>query len=102
MKNRRTFTAEFKAERVLELLRGEFTPAEICRTHLLVPPQLAEWKSEFITNAPLVFQREAESEILAVRVAELERPVGRLTLDLEAAKKVSRLLTPAGHRNGQW
>ena len=57
--------------------------------------------TEFMTNAPLVFQREAESEILAARVADLERHVGRLTLDLEASKKGSRLLTPAGHRNGR-
>jgi transposase len=101
MKKRRTFTAEFKAERVLEILTGESMPAEVCRAHLLLPQQLAEWKTEFITNAPLVFQRDAESEILAARVAELERHVGRLTLDLEAAKKVSRLLSPAGHRNGR-
>lgn len=101
MKKRRTFTAEFKAERGLEMLTGEFTTAEICRTHLLVPQQLSEWKTEFISNAPLVFQREAESEMLAARVAELERHVGRLTLDLDAAKKVSRLLSPAGHRNGR-
>lgn len=101
MKKRRTFTAEFKAERVLELLSGELTPAEICRAHLLVPQQLSEWRTEFITNAPLVFQRDVESEILAARVAELERHVGRLTLDLEASKKVSRLLRPAAHRNGR-
>lgn len=101
MKKRRTFTPEFKAERVLEILTGEFTSAEVCRAHLLLPPQLAEWKTEFIANAPLVFQRDAESEILATRVAELERHVGRLTLDLEAAKKVSRLLTSPSYRNGR-
>ena len=101
MKKRRTFTAEFKAARVLEILSGEFTPAEVCRAHLLLPQQLAEWKTEFIANAPLVFQRDAESEILAARVAELERHVGRLTLDLEASKKVSRLLTSPSYRNGR-
>lgn len=102
MKKRRTFTAEFKAARVLEILSGEYTSAEVCRAHLLLPQQLSEWKTEFITNAALVFQREAESEILAVRVAELERYVGRLTLDLEAAKKVSRLLNSPSHKNARW
>ncbi len=101
MKKRRTFTSDFKAERVLEVLIGEFTSAEVCREHLLQPQQLSEWKTEFIAHAPLVFQRDAESEILAARVAELERHVGRLTLELEAAKKVSRLLNPALHRNGR-
>lgn len=101
MKKRRTFTADFKAERVLETLTGELTPAEICREYLLLPQQLSEWKAEFLANAALVFQRDAESEILAARVAELERHVGRLTLDLEASKKVSRLLTSPLHRNGR-
>ena len=101
MKKRRTFTAEFKAERVLDALTGKFTPAEICREYLLQPQQLSEWKTEFITHAALVFQREAESELLAARVAELERHVGCLTLDLEASKKVSRLLPSALRRNGR-
>jgi transposase len=94
-------TLDFKAERVLETLTGELTLAEICREYLLLPQQLSEWKAEFLANAALVFQRDAESEILAARVAELERHVGRLTLDLEASKKVSRLLTSPLHRNGR-
>jgi transposase len=93
MGTRRTFTAEFKTERVLEVLTGDFTPAELCRRHQLSPQQLAAWKAEFLANASLVFQRDRESEVLAERVHELERVVGRLTLELDAAKKVSRFLS---------
>jgi transposase-like protein len=93
MGTRRTFTAEFKTERVLDVLTGDFTPAELCRRHQLSPQQLAAWKAEFLANASLVFQRDRESEVLAERVHELERVVGRLTLELDAAKKVSRFLS---------
>jgi transposase len=101
MRNRRTFTAEFKTERVLEVLTGDFTPAALCRRHQLSPQQLAAWKAEFLTNASLVFQRDRESEVLAERVHELERVVGRLTLELDAAKKVSRFLSQPLDRNGR-
>jgi transposase-like protein len=101
MRNRRTFTSEFKTERVLEVLTGDFTPAEVCRRHQLSPQQLADWKAEFLANAAVVFQRDHESELLAERVHELERVVGRLTLELDAAKKVSRFLSPPLDRNGR-
>ena len=101
MRKRRTFTAEFKTERVLEVLTGDFTPAEVSRRHQLSPQQLADWKAEFLANASVVFQRDHESELLAERVHELERVVGRLTLELDAAKKVSRFLSPPLDRNGR-
>ncbi len=102
MKNRRTFSAEFKSERVLELLTGDLPAADICRAHQLSAQQLAAWKAEFLANAPLVFQRERESEVLAAQVHQLERVVGRLTLELDAAKKVSRGLRQPLDKNGCW
>jgi transposase-like protein len=101
MRKRRTFTAEFKTEHVLEVLTGDFTPAEVCRRYQLSPQQLADWKADFLANASVVFQRDHESELLAERVHELERVVGRLTLELDAAKKVSRFLSPPLDRNGR-
>ena len=38
---RRTFTAEFKAKVVLNLLAGTTTPAEVCRKHQLSPSLVA-------------------------------------------------------------
>ena len=40
MAKRRTFTPEFKAEVVLEALRGETSQAELCRRHSLSEDQL--------------------------------------------------------------
>jgi transposase-like protein len=47
MRKRRTFTPEFKTERLHEVLTGDLTPAEVCRIHQLSPQQLAEWKPSF-------------------------------------------------------
>ncbi len=101
MSKHRTFTPEFKAARVIEVLMGQFAPAEVCRAHQLSPQQLSVWKAEFLANAPLIFQRGTDADIAHVRTSELERLVGRLTLELDAAKKVSRLLTSRSHGNGR-
>lgn len=102
MSKRRTFTPEFKAECVIQVLTGQVTPAELCRAHQLSPQQLSEWKAEFLTNAALIFRRGTDADAAHVRIAELEQLVGRLTLELAAAKKVWRYSTSAARRNGRW
>lgn len=101
MGKRRSFDPEFKAELVLLVLSGQRSPMDLAREHQLKPQQISEWKSEFVTHAALVFRRDAESDALHARLAELERVVGRLTLELEAAKKVSQLLNVPATRNGR-
>ncbi|RKU32583.1 hypothetical protein C6499_02930 [Candidatus Poribacteria bacterium] len=50
MAKRRNFTPEFKAEVVLEALRGETSQAELCRRHNLSEQQLSKWKQQVIEN----------------------------------------------------
>ena len=52
MAKRRTFTPEFKAELVLEVLSGATSQAELCRRHNLNENQLSQWKQQ------LEFQRK--------------------------------------------
>src|SRR4051794_23273783 len=92
MRKRRKFSADFKAEQVLAMLTGSKTAAEICREYDLKPQLLSDWKSEFLAKAPQLFQSEEQRSQESVRIAELERLVGRLTLQLEIAKKASVLL----------
>jgi len=87
MTKRRTFAPEFKARLVLEELTGVKSTDEICQEHNLEPQVLARWKTEFIERAPEVFATEASRGDEQERIAELERMVGRLTMELEAAKK---------------
>jgi transposase len=101
MRKRRTFTPEFKTDLVIALLTAQCTAGELCQEHKLSPQQVSEWKAEFLANAPLVFQRGTDADTAQVRIAELERLVGRLTLELDAAKKLSRLLTASQPKNGK-
>lgn len=91
MSKRRTFPPAFKAQVVLEVLTGAKTAAQVCREHGLKDPLLSHWKQEFLERAPQVFENGQAPERQDARVAELERLVGRLTLQLEIAKKASRL-----------
>src|SRR5437660_12426412 len=100
MTQRRTFTAEFKTQVVLDLVSGAHSTAELCRQHQLNPQLLARWKTEFLERAPLLFQQEAMQSQEQERIAELERVVGRLTIQLEIAKKASALLSSQPNRNG--
>jgi transposase len=99
MKHHRQFNPEFKAQVVLEVISGAKSAAEICREHQLKPDLFSKWKAQFLREASLVFARADQVDPAQARIADLERLVGRLTLELEAAKKVSRLLPSATARN---
>jgi transposase len=88
----RTFTPEFKAQVVLEILTGAQTAAAVCREHHLKDSLVSRWKQEFLQDAAKVFQRDDANQDTEARIAELERLVGRLTLQLEISKKASTLL----------
>lgn len=88
----RTFTPEFKAQIVLTILSGSKSQAELCREHHLKDSVVIRWKNEFLQNAPKLFEQESQHRREVARIAELEQLVGRLTLQLEMAKKVSGLL----------
>ena len=92
MAKRRRFTAEFKAQVVLEILSGLKTTAEVCREHKLQVQVVNRWKNIFLEQAPTLFERASGQTGEQQRVAELERLVGRLTLELEVAKKASSIL----------
>ncbi len=99
MAKRRTFTPEFKAQVVLEVISGSQSAAEVCRRYSLKPQLLSRWKAEFIENAGRVFQSDEQRSQQQARIAELERLVGRQTLELEILKKASRVLGSHLSRN---
>ena len=92
MPKRRQFTPEFKARLVLEVLTGVQSQAEVCRKHTLSPTLLATWKTAFLERAHTLFQSDETRSAEQARIAELERVLGRLTLENEILKKVSTRL----------
>ena len=87
-RKRITFTPEFKAEVVLEALRGESSQAELCRCHHLSEDQVSKWKQQFLENTATLFESDDKgSQDVAERIAHLEQLVGRLTVELDIYKK---------------
>ena len=89
-KKRREFTPEFKLQCVLDLISGRSRPVEICREHNISDSLLARWRQQFTEQAPKIFEPDHKNRnASAQRMAELERLVGQLTLELSASKKLS-------------
>lgn len=92
MNKHRTFNPETKARVVLQVLTGAKSAAQVCREHNIKEQVLARWKKDFLEHASLVFQKEREDNSHQGHIAELERMVGKLSMELEISKKASELL----------
>ncbi len=101
MNQRRSFTPQFKTRVVLEVLTKLKSTAQICREYDLKEQVVTRWKAEFLERASTVFAADQQRNHDEARIAELERLVGRLTLELEIAKKASQLLTSPVSKNGR-
>ena len=100
MSKRRKFSPQFKSQVVLQLLSGEKSMAEVCREYQLTAQMVGNWKQQFLAGATRAFESEAAHTAEQERIAELERMVGRLTMELEIVKKASGILDGMRYRNG--
>lgn len=85
---KRKFTAEFKANLVLEVLRGERELGAIAAEHQINPNQLRTWKAAFLEKAPTLFEESkaarnaARQELAATEEKEaMLKAIGQLTLE---------------------
>ena len=87
--SKRTFTAEFKAKLVLQILSGEEEVGSLALLHQINPNQLRRWKTQFLEKAPGLF---ADEQKIARETAEREaaaaeektamlKTIGQLTLE---------------------
>ena len=56
---RKSYTADFKAKLVLEVLEGEKTVNEIASNYQVQPLSLRNWKKQFLENMSLAFDKSA-------------------------------------------
>ncbi len=100
---RRSYSAQFKLETVLEGIRGEKSIAQICRERGIKDSLYYKWRDQFTSQALSIFEDKrtpASSEGNNERIAELERMVGRLAVENDILKKASSLLEVHRRRNG--
>jgi transposase len=91
-RTRRNFSAEFKTKVVLEILSGSKSTADVCREYNLKPDLVSHWKNQFLANAAQIFENGTKVDPQQARIDELERLAGKLSLELEVAKKALMLL----------
>jgi len=72
-RKRTTYSAEFKAKRVIEVLEGEKTLNEIASKYELLPKNLQNWKKQFLDNASLAFDKSAVVNEYKEEINELKK-----------------------------
>ena len=87
MVQRRTFSAEFKTKVVLELIAGKKSLSEASCEYEIKDTVLSCWRQEFLERVGEIFEQPKDMQDKDARIAELERLVGRLTMQAELSKK---------------
>ena len=89
----RKYTGQQKTELVLAALRGHKTITEICREHDISETLLRRWREQFLAGGAerLAGKTErAEADELRKQVRQLERTLGRKTMELDVAGEALR------------
>ena len=85
MRIRRTFSKEFKRQIVEEILSGGTTTAAACRKYSIAYPVVKQWQKAYelgkFDNEPTTEEGYKE------KIAQLERKVGQLTMEVDVLKK---------------
>lgn len=86
--SRQTYTPEFKAKLVIEVLQGDRTLDEIASKNNINPNMLRNWKKEFLENAGRAFDQTKQEKEARRKEAALKKEnekmlktIGQLTLE---------------------
>jgi transposase len=102
-KKRRQFSPEFKAQVVMELLTGEKGLMEASRDYEIKDTVLSRWKQQFLERSTEVFKtRGMKEKSQETKIAELEQMIGKLTMELEIAKKALGHSVSSKYKSGKW
>ena len=99
-RTRRNFSAKFKTDLVLEVLKGEkelnVIATEVIATENQIQPNLLRnWKKEFLEKASIVFDENREENLKEKleeerkEKSEYAKKVGQLTMQVDWLKKKS-------------
>ncbi len=92
-RTRRNFTAKFKSDLVLEVLKGEKELNVIAIENQIQPNLLRNWKKEFLGKASLVFDENREGNLKEKleeerrEKSEYAKKVGQLSMQVDWLKK---------------
>ena len=93
-RQRRSFSAKFKSDLAIDLLKGEKDLHPLAAENNIQPNLLRNWKKEFLNNASLMFDNKREENIKEKldeerkEKAAYTRKVAQLTLQVDWLKKI--------------
>jgi transposase-like protein len=88
-RQRKTYSAAFKARIALAALKGDSTANELATQHQIHPTLVSNWKQALLQGAEALFAEGARPARSADQPdpAELFEQIGRLKMELEWLKK---------------
>lgn len=84
---RREFTKEFKLQVIAEVDAGK-PQAQVAREHQVTANTIAKWRKQLRQYKEQAFRGRGKAYTDEARIGELERMVGRLTMENDLLKKV--------------
>lgn len=87
----REFTRDFKLRVIREVDLGK-TLAQVARKYQLDPSQICKWRKLYRRHKDKAFAGKGHAYSDDARVAELERLIGRLTIENDLLKKALQRL----------
>jgi transposase len=85
---RKTYNSGFKTKVVLEALQERETIQELEKKYEIHPNQISTWKSQFLSNANVVFEKGVQKSEDDKEKDALFKKVGQLQLENDFLKKV--------------
>jgi transposase len=89
---RRIFTREFKLQVLREIEAGTKTQAQASREYQLSETAIYNWRKLYAKYKAEAFAGQGHAYTAEARVGELERMVGRLTMENDFLKKLLQKL----------
>ena len=99
-RTRRNFSAKFKSDLVLEVLKGEKQLNVIATENDIQPNLLRNWKMEFLEKASVIFDDTREENLKEKLTEECKekaayaKKVGQFTMQVDWLKKSEEMLGP--------
>lgn len=83
---RKTYSATFKFQLVLESYSNEQSDTELARKHGVHPVTLSNWKKEFQQKGPMIFDSKKHNQQQAKKLQRMERLLGQKEVEIALLK----------------
>jgi len=93
MRARRSFTQDFKREITEAIVSGKISQLEVSRKYNISPVVVSRWKKEYCSGK-FFENTNPDYARIQIKIKELERMVGRLTMENDALKEMVKLVEP--------